>query len=93
MIDHGSAYARCRVLSVGATAILVWVACTTATGQIRSERRVGAVATFRSDIATNVVGFSGVGISFDVEAPTELPVTLVIPKGLRPELQRRSTHS
>jgi hypothetical protein len=81
-------HARARVRAVGAIAILLGTCPAAATAQIRTERLVSGAAPFRSDIATNIVGFQGIGTSFDVEASTELPVGLLIPKGLRPVLER-----
>jgi hypothetical protein len=77
---------RLRHLDVSAIAVLMCVAGpASGTGQ---ERPLDAVATASREITAHTVGFTRSGTNVDVEGPSELPVSLLLPKGLRPVLER-----
>ena len=73
---------RLKHLKVSAIAALMCVGVP-ASGTGR-ERALREVATASGAIAAHTVGFTSIGTNVDVEAPAELPVSLLIPKGLRP---------
>jgi hypothetical protein len=79
------AQTRLRHLKVSAVAALMCFAVP-ASGTGR-ERALRGVATASSAITAHTVGFTSIGRNVDVDAPAELPVSLLIPKGLRPVLE------